>query len=65
MRDAVMAQREGEPGVDDMAEAGGGFRGPIPEWKGDIRLIIAVLPCGVGAQGLAERGGFFGAERLP
>lgn len=55
--DAVVAEGEGKAGVDDVAEAGGGLRGPIPEWFSDLRLVIAEFPGGIGAEGITEGGG--------
>lgn len=60
VRDAVVAEGEGEAGVDDVAEAGGGLGGPVPEGFGDFGFVVAELPGGIGAEGIAEGGGFLG-----
>lgn len=64
VRDAVVPEGEGEAGVDDVAEAGGGLGGPIPERLGDLGFVVAKLPGGVGAEGIAESGRFLGGLGL-
>lgn len=62
--DAVVAEGEGEAGVDDVAEAGGRFGGPVPEGFGDFGFVVAELPGGIDAEGIAEGGGFLGGLGL-
>ena len=62
--DSVMPEGEGEAGVDDVAEAGGGLGGPVPEGFGDFGFVVAELPGGIGAEGIAEGSGFLGSLGL-
>lgn len=39
--DAVVLQREGQAGVEDVAETGLGFRGPGPQGCGDFGFVVA------------------------
>ena len=64
MSDAVMPKSEGEAGVDDVAEAGGALGGPVPERFADFRFVVAELPGGIRAQGVAKGRGFFGGLGL-
>jgi hypothetical protein len=45
-------------------EAGGGLCGPVPEGFGDLGFVVAELPGGIGAEGIAEGGGFLGGLGL-
>ena len=53
-----MAEGESEAGVYDLTETGRGFGGPVPERFRDIRFVVAEFPSGIGAEGVAEGGGF-------
>ncbi len=59
--DAVVAQGEGEAGVDDVAEAGGGFGGPVPDGLGDLGFLVAKLPRWIGTERIAEGRGLLGS----
>jgi hypothetical protein len=58
MGDTVMTEGESKAGVDDVAKADLGFSGPVPEGLGDIGFVVAKLPGGIGAESVAEGGGF-------
>lgn len=62
--DSVMPEGEGKAGVDDVAEAGGGLGGPVPERLGDLGFVVAKLPGGVGAESVAEGCRFLGGLGL-
>lgn len=58
--DAVVTQGEGEAGVDEVAKGAGCFGCPVPERFGDFGFVVSKHPGGMGAQGVAEGGGFLG-----
>lgn len=64
MSHPVVAQGEGEAGVDDLTKAAGGFGSPVPERFADFRFVIAEFPGRIGAEGITEGGGYSGALRF-
>ena len=64
LSDAVVAESEGEAGVYDVAEASGGFGGPVPERLGHFEFVVAEFPGGIAPERIAEGGGFAGGFRL-
>lgn len=60
VRDAVVAESEGEAGVDHFAEAAGGFGRPFPEGRRDVGFIVRIFPRRVRTESLTEGGGFSG-----
>lgn len=58
--DTVVPKGEREAGVDDLTEASGGLGGPVPEGLGDLGFVVAELPGGIRAEGIAEGRGFLG-----
>jgi hypothetical protein len=59
----VVPKGQGEAGVDDVAEAGGGSGGPVPERFAYLRLVVSEFPGGIGPQGVAEGSGFWSRFR--
>ena len=57
---AMVSKGEGESGVNDLAESGGGPAGPVPERLGDCRFVVAKFPGGMSAERVAEGGRFAG-----
>jgi hypothetical protein len=64
MGDAVVAESQGEAGVNDVTEPGGGLGGPVPERFGYFRFVVAEFPNRIDAKSIAKVGGFPGCLRL-